>query len=152
MRAAGTPVPQNTMLASAVHGWATRPSFRKSPQARAPAVQLGGFKLILSQIIGQTELLITLILGRGANKDLVVSRIGVDIVVFPISLHQCHFIWRERLERCCLHQKTLLSCRTQSGLEFSFVLVGERGLQDPAACSLELFEHLVRRGFSYQDE
>jgi hypothetical protein len=27
-----------------------------------------------------------------------VSRIGVDIVVFPFSLHQRHFIWRERLE------------------------------------------------------
>src|SRR5271165_1123998 len=98
MRAAGTPVPQNTMLASAVHGWATRPSFRKSPQARAPAVHLGGFKFILGQIIGQTELLIFLILGWGTNEDLVVSRIGVDIVVFPISLHQRHFIWRERLE------------------------------------------------------
>ena len=45
-------------------------SFRKSPQARAPAVHLGGFKLILGQIIGQTELLIFLILGWGTNKDL----------------------------------------------------------------------------------
>jgi len=44
---------------------------------------LGGFKLILGQIIGQTELLITLILRWGTNVDLVVSRIGVDIVVFP---------------------------------------------------------------------
>ena len=49
-------------------------SFRKSPQARAPAVQSGGFKLILGQIIGQTELLIFLILGWGTNVDLPVSR------------------------------------------------------------------------------
>src|SRR5271165_3704730 len=98
MRAAGTPVPQNTMLSPAVHGRATCPSFRKSPQARAPAVHLGGFQLILGQITGQTELLIFLILGWVTNVDLVVSRIGVDIVVFPFSLHQRHFIWRERLE------------------------------------------------------
>jgi hypothetical protein len=46
----------------------------------------------------------------------------------------------------------LLTCRTQGGLQFSFVLVRERGLQNLAACSLQLFEHLVRRGFSYQHE
>ena len=39
--------------------------------------------------------------------------------------------------------------RTQGGLEFSFVLVGERSLQDPAARSLQLFEDLVGRGFSH---
>ena len=39
-----------------------------------------------------------MILRRGTNKGLVVSRVGVDIVVFPISLHQRHFIWRKRLE------------------------------------------------------
>ena len=32
------------------------------------------------------------------NKNLVVSLVRVDVVVFPISLHQRHFIWRERLE------------------------------------------------------
>jgi hypothetical protein len=46
--------------------------------------------------------------------------------------------------------KNLLSCRTQGGLQFSFFLVGERGFQDPAACSLQLFEDLVGRGFSYE--
>ncbi len=75
-----------------------RQSFRKSPQARAPAVQLGGFKSVLGQIIDQTELLIFLILGRVTNKDLVVSGGRVDIVVFPIPLHQRHFIWREGRE------------------------------------------------------
>jgi hypothetical protein len=59
---------------------------------------LGGFKLILGQITGQTELLIFLILGWATNVDLVVSWVGVDVVVFSISLHQRHFIWRERLE------------------------------------------------------
>ena len=73
-------------------------SFRKSPQAWAPAVQLGCFKLILGQIIGQTELLIILILRWGTNKDLVVSGVGVDIIVISISLHQRHLIWRKRLE------------------------------------------------------
>ena len=62
------------------------------------AVHLGGFKLILGQIIGQAELLIFLILGWGTNKDLPVSRVRVNVVVFSIPLHQCHFIWRERLE------------------------------------------------------
>jgi hypothetical protein len=54
--------------------------------------------LILGQFTGQTELLIFLVLGWRTNIDLVVSRIGVDIVVFPFPLHQRHFIWRERLE------------------------------------------------------
>jgi len=35
-------------------------------------------------------------------------------------------------------REPLGSCGTQDGLEFSFVLVGERCLQDPAACSLQL--------------
>jgi hypothetical protein len=53
--------------------------FRKSPQSWAPAVQLGG---------GQTELLIFLILGWGANKDLIVSLVRVDVVVFSMPLYQ----------------------------------------------------------------
>jgi hypothetical protein len=100
----------NPPLAAALHGQATRPSFKKSPQARLPPrsphfpvhsrllVQLSCCKLILDQITSQTELLILLILGWIANVDLVVSRVCVDIVVFPISLHECHFIWRERFE------------------------------------------------------
>jgi hypothetical protein len=39
-----------------------------------------------------------LIFDWGTNKGLVVSGIRVDIVVFPFSLHEGHFIWRERLE------------------------------------------------------
>ena len=39
-----------------LHDQAMRPSFRKSPQAWAPAVQLGGFKLILGQIIGHFKI------------------------------------------------------------------------------------------------
>jgi len=54
-RVAGTPAPP--MHCCHPPYKATRPSFRKSPQARAPAVQLGGLKLVLGQIIGQTELL-----------------------------------------------------------------------------------------------
>jgi len=61
-------------------------------------VHFGGCKLILGQIIGQTELLIFLILGWGTNKDLPVSRVRVDVVVFSVPLHQRHFIWRERFE------------------------------------------------------
>ena len=61
-------------------------------------VHFGGCKLILGKIIGQAELLILLILGWGTHKDLPVSRIRVDVVVFPIPLDQRHFIWRERLE------------------------------------------------------
>src|SRR5271166_94387 len=61
-------------------------------------VHFGGCKLILDQVIGQAELLIFLILRRVTNKDLPVSRVRVDVVVFPIPLHQRHFIWRERLE------------------------------------------------------
>src|SRR6478672_9747741 len=74
------------------------PAIQEIPTCPAPAVQLRGLKLILGQITGQTELLIFLILGWGTNKDLVVSRVGVDIIVFPISLYQRHFIWRECLE------------------------------------------------------
>src|SRR5271166_6369052 len=47
-------------------------------------VHLGGCKLILGQIIGQAELLILLILGWGTNKDLPVSRVRVDVVVFSV--------------------------------------------------------------------
>jgi hypothetical protein len=54
--------------------------------------------LILGQIIGQTELLIFLILRWGTDKGLVVNRVGVNIVVFPISLYQRHFIWRKRFK------------------------------------------------------
>ena len=54
--------------------------------------------MILGQITGQTELLILLILRWIANVDLVVSRVGVDIVVFSISLHEYHFIWGEGFE------------------------------------------------------
>jgi|SRR5260221_1348302 hypothetical protein len=62
-------------------------------------VRLSGCKLILGQIIGQAELLIPLILRWDTNKDLVVSRVRVEVVVFPIPLHQRrHFIWRQRLE------------------------------------------------------
>ena len=39
-----------------------------------------------------------LILGRVTNVDLVVSRVGVDVVVFPIPLHEYHFICWERFE------------------------------------------------------
>src|SRR5208282_6004026 len=69
-----------------------------SPHAPVHAVHLGGCKLILGQIISQAELLILLILGWGANQDLPVGRVSVDVVVFPIPLHQRYFIWRERLE------------------------------------------------------
>jgi len=61
-------------------------------------VHFGGYKLVLDQVIGQPELLIPLILRRVTNKDLPVSRVRVDVVVFSIPLHQRHFIWRERLE------------------------------------------------------
>src|SRR5208337_4929740 len=61
-------------------------------------VHLGAFKLILGQLVGQTELLIFLILGWGTNKDLPVSRVRIDVVVFSVPLHQRHFIWRERFE------------------------------------------------------
>ena len=36
-----------------------------------------------------------LILGWGTNKDLLVNRVRVDVVVFPMPLYQRHFIWRE---------------------------------------------------------
>ena len=39
-----------------------------------------------------------LILGRVTNVDLVVSRVGVDIVVFPIPLHEYYSSWRQGLE------------------------------------------------------
>jgi hypothetical protein len=39
-----------------------------------------------------------LILRWIANVDLVVSRVGIDIVVFAISLHEYHFICRECFE------------------------------------------------------
>ena len=79
----------------------TRRQLRKSPHTPAhgrPVVQFGGFKLVLGQIISQTELLIFLILGWGADIDLVVSRVGKDIVVVSIPLHQRHFVWRKCLE------------------------------------------------------
>ena len=50
------------------------------------AIHLGRFSLILGQIVGQAELLIFLILGWGTNKDLPVSRVRVDVVVFPHSV------------------------------------------------------------------
>jgi hypothetical protein len=95
-RAAGIPIPQihcsHPPYTAGLHARHSGNPHR--PQLFSWAVS----KLILGQITGQTELLIFLILGWGTNKDLVVSRIGVDIVVFPISLHQRHFIWRERLQ------------------------------------------------------
>ena len=39
-----------------------------------------------------------LILGGIPNVDLVVSGIGVDIVVFPVSLHEHDLVCRERFE------------------------------------------------------
>ena len=89
---------------AALHGWATRPSFKKSRPPHHPPVhsrllvQFSRCELILGQITGQTELLILLILGWIANVDLVVSRVGIDIVVFPVSLHEHYFIWGERFE------------------------------------------------------
>ena len=74
------------------------PAIQEIPTDPGPSCSVGRFELILGQIIGQTELLICLILGWGTNKDLVVSLVGVDIVVFSISLDQRHFIWRKRLE------------------------------------------------------
>jgi len=53
----------------------------KVPTCPNPRCSAGQFKLILDQIIGQTQLLIFLILGGGTNEDLVVSRVGVDVVV-----------------------------------------------------------------------
>jgi hypothetical protein len=45
------------------------------------------------------ELHAAFLLRKGiANVDLVVSRVGVDVVVFPISLHEYHFICWERFE------------------------------------------------------
>ena len=53
----------------------------KAPHVRvlgAHAVQLGGFKTFLGQIIGLAELLISLILGLVTNVDLVVSRVRTE--------------------------------------------------------------------------
>jgi hypothetical protein len=49
-------------------------------------VHFGGCKLVLDQVIGQTELLISLILRWVTNKDLPVSRVRVDVVVFPTAV------------------------------------------------------------------
>ena len=68
------------------------------PVASRLLVQFLRSKLILGQITGQTELLILLILGGVTNVDLVVSRIGIDIVVFFVSLHEHYFIWWEGFE------------------------------------------------------
>ena len=61
--------------------------------------------------------------------------------LFHIYPPWSYFVWAHQWEKANNHTlfaQALRSCRIQGGLEFSFVLVGERGLQDPAG----LFETL----------
>jgi hypothetical protein len=69
-----------------------KPQGPHPPQLVRLLVQFGGFKIFLGQIIGQTELLISLIPGPGTNNDLVVNRVRVDVKGFPTPLCDCHFI------------------------------------------------------------
>src|SRR5271165_2785816 len=64
-------------------------------------VHFGGCKSILCQIIGKAELLISLILGWGTNKDLPVSRVRVDVVVFPFRCTSVTLSGGSVLRCCC---------------------------------------------------
>ena len=73
--------------------WSVTKRFPRAPVAHS--LRVGFF---LSQIVRLAELLIPLILSLGANVDLHLSRVRIDVIGLPVTMDGRHFIGCERLE------------------------------------------------------
>jgi hypothetical protein len=73
--------------------WSVTKRFPRAPVAHSLRV-----RFFLGQIVRLAELLIPFILSLGANVDLHLSWVRIDVIGLPVTMDGRHFIGCERLE------------------------------------------------------
>src|SRR5208337_2994436 len=63
------------------------------PARRRPVALFGVLKIFLGQVLLQAQVPIFIVLELVANKDLVVSRVCVHVIGFPVSPDYRYLIW-----------------------------------------------------------
>src|SRR6266550_7838967 len=84
------------------------PSTPSTPVHLRILVHLSGFEILLGKFICGAELLVSLVLIRSTDVGPVLSRVGEDVVSFPLFVDHGYLAWRKLLE-------LLLLCRRLGG-------------------------------------